>query len=42
MTSPIYDELVAERGEPNLTPAPDFEVSAAQAVLALAQQPADA
>lgn len=36
-TSPIYDALVAKLGAPNLTPAPDYEVSAAQAVLALAK-----
>lgn len=34
--TPIYDEIVAELGEPDLTPAPDYEVTAAQAVLALA------
>lgn len=33
---PIYDALVAEVGEPDLSPAPDYEVTAAQAVLALA------
>lgn len=33
----IYDRLVAELGEPNFDPAPDWEVIVAQAVLALAE-----
>ena len=36
MTTPLYDALVSELGEPDLTPGPDFEVTAAQAVLELA------
>lgn len=36
MTTPLYDAVVADLGEPDLTPGPDFEVTVAQAVLALA------
>lgn len=34
----IYARLVAELGEPNFDPAPDWEVIVAQALLALAEQ----
>lgn len=36
--TPIHDALIAELGEPDLTPAPDFEVSVAVAVLSMAAE----
>lgn len=34
----IYDQLVAELGEPDLSPVPDYEVTVAQALLAMVER----
>jgi hypothetical protein len=34
--TPTYDALVTELGEPDLSPVPDYEVTAALALLAMA------